>query len=117
MCDSKPSVFRLRPVLGFAVLMRVRRDYLALEHHCLDVEVIVLANSEEPDVFRSVLPVRLRAATLFAFPRDSILRQKILFPHAMNRGRTPPVAADVNRRGRLQYSHSLCQPRVEPRRV
>src|ERR1051326_912150 len=101
MCDSKPSVFRLIPVLRFAVLMGVGRYYLPLDHHRLDVEVIILANSEKPDVFRAVFPVRLCTAPFFAFPRDPVLRQKVLLPDAMNRGRAPPVTADVNRRSRL----------------
>src|ERR1044072_7925280 len=117
MCHSNPSILSLIPVLRFAVLMRVRRDYLPFEHHCLYVEVIILANTEKPDLFRTVFPMRLRTPTLFAFPCDPILRQKILLPDAMNRRRASPVTADVNRRIRLQYSHGLRQPPAEPFRV
>src|SRR5215510_9541466 len=114
MCDSKPSVFSLIPVLGFAVLVGIRRDYLALEHYCLNVEVIILAYRKKPYVFRTIFPVRLCTPALFAFPRDSILRQKILLPDAMNGCRAPPVAADVDRGRGFEYSHNLRQPRVKP---
>src|ERR1051326_2448274 len=117
MCDSKPSIISLIPVLRFAVLMRVRRDYLPFEHHCLDVEVIILANSEKPDIFRTVFPIRLRTPTLFTFPRDPIPREKILLSDAMNRRRASPVTADENSRVRFKFPQGWPQPQVEPFRV
>lgn len=55
--EPKTPVIGLFPVLWRAVGIGVRRDHLALEHHGFDVEVIILGNRKEPDVFGALLPV------------------------------------------------------------
>src|SRR6185503_19127271 len=97
MGHSEPPVFRLTPIFGLAVLIGVRRDDLTFDHHRINVEVIILTNSEKPDVLRTVFPVRLSATPFFAFPRDSVLRNEIFFTDALDCSRTAPVTTDVNR--------------------
>lgn len=117
MRHAEAPVFRLRPVFRLAIAVRIRRDHLALEHHRLDIEVIVIADCEKPDVFRAVLPVGLRAASLLTLPRDPVLRNEIFFTNTLYRRRAAPIAADINRRRGLEYPDGLRQPRVEPFRV
>src|SRR6185369_5769225 len=97
MGDSEAAVFRFAPILRLAVRIGIRRDDLTFKHHRLDVEVIILTNGKEPDVLRAVLPIRLRATPLFAFPRDPVLRNEIFFTDALDCSRTAPVSTDVNR--------------------
>ena len=57
MCQPETPVFSLGPVFRCAVWIGVRRDHLPLEHHCIDIEVIIVSNREEPNIFRTVFPV------------------------------------------------------------
>src|ERR1051325_6532481 len=100
MRDSKSSVISLLPVLRLAILIGIRRDDLAPQHHGVDVEVIILTDRKKPNILRSVFPVCLRPAPLFTLPRDPVLRQKIFLPDAMNRRRAAPVAANIDGRRR-----------------
>src|SRR5574338_242103 len=102
MRHSEPSLLCLRPVFGLAIALCVRRDHLSFEHHGVDIEVIIVTNSKKPDVLRTILPVRLCAASFLTFPRDPVLGNEIFLTDALDCRRTPPIAADVNRRGGFQ---------------
>src|ERR1044072_3660666 len=114
MRDAEPSVVRFRPVFRLAIAVRIRRDDLPFEHHGVYIEVIIITNSEKPDIFRTILPVRLRAATFLALPRDPVLRNEIFFTDTLYRRRAAPVAAYIKRRRGLEYPNGLRQPRIEP---
>src|SRR5262245_7760075 len=102
MSHSEPAVFRLTPIFGLAIPISVRCDNLTFEHHRIDVEVIIFTDCKKPDVLGAVLPIRLRATSFFAFPRDSVLRNEIFFTDALNGSRASPITTDVNRGIRLQ---------------
>ena len=57
MRDAKTPVRGFDPVFGCAVGVGVGRDHLTFEHHGFNVEVVIVGNSEEPDVFRALFPV------------------------------------------------------------
>jgi len=114
MRHAEAPVFRLRPIFRLAIAVRVRRDHLALEHHGVNVEVVIITDREEPDVLRAVLPVRLRAASFLSLPRDPVLRNEIFLTNTLYRRRATPVAADVTGSRGLEYPDGLRQPRIEP---
>src|ERR1041384_3684492 len=97
MGDSEPPVFCLAPIFRLAIPISVRSDDLTFKHHRIDVEVIIFANSEKPNVLRAVLPIRLRATSFLALPCDSVLRNEIFFTDALNCSGAAPVATNVNR--------------------
>src|SRR4051794_6960063 len=99
MSDPKPPVFSFRPVLRFAIVVGVGRNHLSLEHHRIHIEVVLVSDSKKPDIFRTILPVRLRATPFLAFPCDPVLGNEIFLANTLNRRRAPPVAAYINRRG------------------
>src|ERR1044071_5321909 len=97
MSHPEPAIFRFTPIFRLAVSIGIRRDDLTFEHHCINVEVKILTNSEKPDVLRTIFPVRLSTTPFLAFPGYPVLRNEIFFTDALNRCRTAPVATDVNR--------------------
>ena len=114
MRHAETPVFCLRPVFRLAIAVRIRRDHLALEHHGVNVEVVIITDREEPDILRAVLPVRLRAASFLSLPRDPVLRNEIFLTNTLYRRRATPVAADVTGSRGLEYPDGLRQPRIEP---
>src|SRR5689334_276568 len=114
MCQPKASIISLLPILRLAVAVGVRREHLPLEPDGFDIKVVIVRNSEEPDIFRTLFPVGLCAASLFAFPRDAILWHQVLRADAMDRRRRFPIAADVDGCGWFQEPDGQREPRVEP---
>src|SRR5215217_2327824 len=114
MRDAETPVFGLGPILRNSVLISIRSDDLALHLHGLDIEVIVVTNCKEPNIFRTVFPIGVCATPFFTFPGDTVLWDEVFFPSAVYGRRTSPVPAEVDRGCWLQYSNSLRKPRIQP---
>lgn len=105
------------PILWVTVFVGVRCDHLSHEFHSFDIEMVLVGECTEPDVFRVVFPVCLCTAPLFPFPGDAAADFEILFGYLLNCPRRSPVSTDIHRRCTLQAWNKLAEPRINPMSV
>src|SRR6476646_8147624 len=109
MCVSEVTVRGFAPILRLSVLA-IRCDHTAAVFYGLEIKCVFVANGEEPNVFRGVLPVFARTSSLFPFPCDPILQFEITAASALDRRCRTPVTAYVNGSRRFQKRCHKPQP-------
>ena len=72
-----------------------------------EIECEFVGNRKKPNIFRSIFPISLCAATFFAFPRYPVSQSEIFHSDTLNRRSRTPIAANINRSRRLsKVSHN-----------
>jgi len=95
MGQPEIPIATLLPILGLAVLRPIRCDDATLELNVINVEAVIVCECTEPDIFRVVFPVGLRASSLFSLPSDPVSDMKVAIQNGKHEIRGLPIATDV----------------------